>query len=79
MKLNQNEYHTIVPSFLKLVCYLEQNNINFSIVFRTFGTDILKVIKSFKSFCEGKHPDFKNVSFPNFFQKEALKEKLIFG
>ena len=38
--------------------YLKQLNRDFSIVFRTFGTDIDNVIWEFNKFCSGEHPCF---------------------
>jgi hypothetical protein len=38
--------------------YLKQLNRDFSIVFRTFGSDIDNVIWEFNKFCSGEHPCF---------------------
>lgn len=51
-------YYHIIPSFFKLVSYFHVNNIDFRIIFRTFGCDIEKVKNEFNLYCEGKHPLF---------------------
>lgn len=51
-KIKSTSYH-IIPSFFKLINYLNKYNIKFNIVFRTFGVDIERVAVEFNSFCEG--------------------------
>jgi len=51
----------LLPSFLKLVQHLEEQEREFRIVFRTFGIDIADVISEFNLFCTGAHPCFPNV------------------
>lgn len=46
----------ILPSFFVMVEYLVQEQIDFRIVFRTFGVDIANVAREFNVFCEGRHP-----------------------
>lgn len=55
-------YH-ILPSFFAVIRYLVENNINFRIVFRTFGVDIPAIAREFNLFCEGHHPYF-SLPFP---------------
>lgn len=48
----------ILPSFFELILYLEGLQINYEIVFRTFGTDGDRIIEEYNRFCENKHPLF---------------------
>ena len=50
-------YH-IIPSFFRLVEFLAEKNINFNILFRTFGNDITNVCEEFNMFCAGQHPAY---------------------
>lgn len=51
----------LLPSFLKLILHLEEQERDFRIVFRTFGIDIADVISEFNLFCKGAHPCFPSV------------------
>ncbi|ESO01574.1 hypothetical protein HELRODRAFT_174531 [Helobdella robusta] len=54
-----DEYHYILPSFVKLISYLLENNRNFSIIIRTYGQDAPNVLSSIRYICRrGKHPNF---------------------
>ena len=55
--LKSGHYH-ILPSFFKLVSYLHQLQVDFRIIFRTFGIDVEKVSEEFNIYCDGKHPLF---------------------
>lgn len=46
----------LLPSFLKLLVYLRKNKRDFSIVFRTFGSDGEKIKIEFNNLCDGLHP-----------------------
>jgi len=48
----------IIPAFFELMLHLKKTNRLFSLVFRTFGTDLPDVAQEFNAFCEGKHPLF---------------------
>jgi len=48
----------LVPSFFKVINHLRDLGVDFDIVFRTFGTDIIDLSKEYNLFCEGKHPMF---------------------
>lgn len=50
-------YH-IVPAFFSTINYLLEENIDFKIIFRTFGIDGSNVIDEYNLFCENKHPLF---------------------
>lgn len=52
-------YHWILPSFFQLLQDLASQEIEFSIVFRTFGTDLLRLLKVVQQALEhGTHPLF---------------------
>ena len=42
-------YHMVLPSFIKLLKYLHEENRDFAIVFRTFGNDALRVLNALKT------------------------------
>lgn len=50
--------YAILPSFFHLLVHLQKEQRDFSITFRTFGTEIEEVAREFNLFCEGKHPLF---------------------
>jgi hypothetical protein len=52
---------TITRWFLLLITKLQTSNVNFKLVFRTFGTDGDDIIKEWNRICEGQHPDFPNL------------------
>ena len=52
-------YH-ILPSFFHLLLTLKQRNLNFRIIFRTFGTDTHVVVEEYNLFCRGEHPHFSH-------------------
>jgi hypothetical protein len=58
--LQSRQYH-IVPSFLRLISHLDRNNVDFRIIFRTFGVDVARVAAEFNMFCEGRHPVFNRL------------------
>jgi hypothetical protein len=51
----EGKYH-LIPSFFRTLIYLKKAKREFSIVFRTFGTDLSNVIFEFNKFCNGDHP-----------------------
>jgi len=56
-------YHFLVPAFFELIIDLSKKGRKFTLVFRTFGTDMDNVQKELNLFCEGKHPYYPNVRF----------------
>jgi hypothetical protein len=54
----QSGYYHIIPSFFKLISYFHENDVDFRIIFRTFGSDIENVKEEFNVYCEGNHPLF---------------------
>ncbi|XP_063797155.1 uncharacterized protein LOC134958461 [Pseudophryne corroboree] len=51
-------YHWILPSFFHLLQSLHQQGRQFSVVLRTFGTDLPRVLESVHAAFSGKHPLF---------------------
>lgn len=51
----EGKYH-LIPSFFRTLIYLKKQKREFSVVFRTYGSELQKVIWEFNQFCEGKHP-----------------------
>jgi len=51
-----NGFYQILPCFFTLLLVLAEKDIDYSIVFRTFGDDTPKISDELNSFCEGKHP-----------------------
>lgn len=53
-----NLYH-IIPSFFEAIkALIKCKDIDFKIMFRTFGTDVKNIVSEFNLFCENKHPLF---------------------
>lgn len=48
----------IIQAFFELVVDLVRRGRSFSIVFRTFGKDLPRIVDEFNAFCEGKHPRY---------------------
>jgi hypothetical protein len=53
----EGKYH-LIPSFFRLLIFLKKQKREFSVIFRTYGSDLEKVVWEFNQFCEGKHPCF---------------------
>ncbi|CAN0231122.1 unnamed protein product, partial [Discosporangium mesarthrocarpum] len=60
--LKGRDCYYIVPAFFECVIALTEANTPFSLVFRTFGTDIGELAVEFNAFCEGLHPLYPGVS-----------------
>jgi len=58
IKLYEGASFYLVPSFFKVLNHLRNQKVDFDIVFRTFGTDIIDLSKEYNRFCEGRHPMF---------------------
>lgn len=55
-------YHWILPSFLQLLKDLVQEGREFAVLFRTFGTDLPRVLRAvFRALNEGAHPLFPDL------------------
>lgn len=46
----------IVPSFFNLLKYLQDEELDFTLVFRTFGSDLADVAEELNLFATGQHP-----------------------
>ncbi|KAI9912524.1 hypothetical protein PsorP6_006510 [Peronosclerospora sorghi] len=57
--LHKSPFFFIVPAFFKLLQYLQQHDVSFNLIFRTFGDDLHRVAQEFNCFCEGNHPFFR--------------------
>lgn len=58
-------YHSILPSFFHLLESLRQEGRDFSVILRTFGTDLPRALHAVLYTMEGRHaqfPDFQKVS-----------------
>ncbi|KAK9905768.1 hypothetical protein WJX75_005992 [Coccomyxa subellipsoidea] len=51
----------ILPSFFNLLKHLQAQKRDFSIIFRTFGADILEVVDEMNMFATGQHPCYPEV------------------
>ena len=57
-EIYSNGYFFIFKSFFKSIIKLKEKNRDFSIIFRSFGGDILDLINEFNEFCKGNHPTY---------------------
>ena len=51
----------ILPSFFELLLHLQASGRSFTIVFRTFGTDLRDVMDEMNLFATGRHPSYPGV------------------
>lgn len=70
-------YH-IIPSFFHLIKFLDSKNVDFRIIFRTFGNDIHAVTEEYNVFCDGNHPLFPLTSEEcmNGYGKNGINRKI---
>ncbi|XP_044307954.1 uncharacterized protein LOC123034573 [Varanus komodoensis] len=60
-------YHLVLPSFFYLLESLHREGRQFAVIFRTFGTDLPRLLPAVQCALEGQHPHFptlQNVSLP---------------
>mmetsp|Transcript_50929 Transcript_50929/g.94173 ORF Transcript_50929/g.94173 Transcript_50929/m.94173 type:complete len:656 (-) Transcript_50929:62-2029(-) len=50
----------LLPSFLHLIRTLKKSGRSFSVCFRTFGTDLKRIVREWNALCENQHPFFIN-------------------
>lgn len=50
-----DEYYHIIPSFFTLINSLSELDMPFSLIFRTFGSDMDSILEEWKSFVKGAH------------------------
>lgn len=55
-------HHFLLPAFFHTLAELEKQGRDFSVVIRTFGTDLPEVAKCIQAFARGEHPDFPSAS-----------------
>ena len=60
-------FYRMVPSFFHLLVKLQQQNINYTLVLRTFGTDLEDIALALTDFAKGGHP-----LFPNFYEPKLM-------
>ncbi|XP_058028884.1 uncharacterized protein LOC131193099 isoform X2 [Ahaetulla prasina] len=51
-------YHLVLPSFFRLLESLHREGREFAVIFRTFGTDLPRVLRAVSCALEGQHPGF---------------------
>lgn len=51
-------YHLVLPSFFCLLESLHREGREFAVIFRTFGTDLPRVLRAVSCALEGQHPSF---------------------
>ena len=56
-----NNVRRILPSFFELLLHLQRQRRHFTVVFRTFGSDLPDVIEELNAFCTGQHPLYPGV------------------
>uniref|UniRef100_A0A3Q0RAS3 Si:dkey-32e6.3 n=1 Tax=Amphilophus citrinellus TaxID=61819 RepID=A0A3Q0RAS3_AMPCI len=54
-------YHWILPSFFQLLRDLSQEGREFAVLFRTFGTDLPRVLRAVSRALDGAHPLFPDL------------------
>lgn len=57
------KYVFLLPCFFNLFIELEKKKYEYTMIIRTFGTDIKEIQEEFNEFCDGKHHDYPNVLF----------------
>ncbi|XP_013928086.1 PREDICTED: uncharacterized protein LOC106554014, partial [Thamnophis sirtalis] len=58
IKEQAKHYHLVLPSFFRLLESLHREGREFAVIFRTFGTDLLRVLQAVSCALEGQHPGF---------------------
>lgn len=58
MKMFGEGKYNLIPSFFRTMIQLKKQKREFSIVFRTFGTNLKEIIWEYNQFCQGNHPCF---------------------
>ena len=64
-------YHTFLPAFFHTLSELAAGDRDFSIVLRTFGTDLPHVAAAVSAFANGEHPLWKGKKFPSLRLREC--------
>ncbi len=64
-RLSTGGYYTFLPAFFHTLSELATGERDFSIVLRTFGTDLPHVAAAVTAFADGAHPLWKGQTFPS--------------
>ena len=64
-RLSADGYYTFLPAFFHTLSELAAGDRDFSIVLRTFGTDLPHVAAAVSAFADGEHPLWKGQKFPS--------------
>ncbi|CAK0880465.1 unnamed protein product [Prorocentrum cordatum] len=67
----------LVPGFLRLIRELHEGGREFSVAFRTFGSDLPAVARDWNRFCDGQHPLHPGFELPG--RRLDLCQKDSFG
>lgn len=60
---NDGHVLCVLPAFYHMLVELDKAGRSFSVLFRSFGEDLPKLVQDFNSFCKGKHKDFPQARF----------------
>ena len=67
-ELAKSSSNNILPAFYHtlnhLICQQKTEQHPFTLVFRTFGSDVREMAKLVTEFAQGKHPDYPDVNYP---------------
>ena len=63
-RLCSDGFYQFLPAFFHTLSTLRQSGRAFSVVLRTFGTDLPRVREAIEAFSEGKHPMYPGELFP---------------
>ncbi|KPA81151.1 hypothetical protein ABB37_04493 [Leptomonas pyrrhocoris] len=50
-----DEYYRIIPSFFRLINILSESDMPFTLIFRTFGSDLESILQEWRAFVQGTH------------------------
>lgn len=50
--------YNLLPSFFRMINALKKAKREFAVIFRTFGDDLLPIVRELNAFCAGEHPCF---------------------
>ena len=75
---NMHSGHTILPAFYDTLCHLiadyqnskESQRPPFTVIFRTFGSDVSDIASVVTSFAKGEHPEYPDIKFPPLYLTE---------
>lgn len=71
-------YHWILPSFFQMLQDLASQGIDFSVLFRTFGTDLPRVLTAVKNAVEhGSHPLFPDLPALKVFDVHCVNDRIL--